>query len=179
MEKSITLSMLISLPKRLLENIESTKNENCLTMLSKKIIQEYYYSSLRKDLADIFKDFNDSKNYFSNISEDYCLTPNYEMIISNHPNSITDKVASLVEKNINKQNWTVNFYNKIDSLIRKLTYKEGIYFIRAFLLYESEESISEELAISRTYLQKIKQSCLVKMYLEFKPYLDSYIKRKR
>ncbi len=175
MEKSITLKMLKSLPKRLLENMELTKNENHLKMLSKQIIQEYYYPDLRNDLADIFEDFNDSKYYFSNVTQNYQLTPKYELLISNCSNSITDKVASLVEKNLTKQSWTVNFYNKINSLICKLTYKEGIYFIRAFLFYESDESISKELAISRNYLQKIKKSCLVKMYLEFKTYVDSYL----
>ena len=167
MEKFLTLEILIDLPKKLLTKAENLKIENMLTLLSNNMIQKYYYKDLRKDLIKCFSNFNDSKIYFSNIADDYQLTSNYELKENKHIKNTNDKISSFVEQKIMNQRFTVNMYNRIESLICKLTYQESIYFVKTFLYYDSEESISEDLAISRTYLQKIKKSCLVKMRIEF------------
>lgn len=82
-------------------------------------------------------------------------------------NSINDPVSQYVEKNIDLNIWTRDFYNMILTLSTKLTFNEAIYLVDTFFDERAEEQISEKLQICRKSLQKIKKSCLVKIKIEF------------
>ena len=82
-------------------------------------------------------------------------------------NAISDKVSKTINEKVDAQIWATDFYNVIIDLSNKLTNSERVYFVRSLLSDYSEESISNELNISRNSLQKIKKSTLVKIYITF------------
>ena len=66
-----------------------------------------------------------------------------------------------------------SMYYSIMKLGYKFTNSEKVYFINTFLRSKpmSEDKISDLLNISRTYLQKIKASCIVKSWIELEKYV--------
>ena len=78
-----------------------------------------------------------------------------------------------IERKVDKQLLMTDIYNSIIKVSYKLSNSEVIYLINTFLTHKSEESISEILGISKTYLQKIKKSCLVKMWTDLQQYCET------
>ena len=54
----------------------------------------------------------------------------------------------------------------------KLTSDEAIYLINTFLAHKSEDDIAEMIGVSKSYLQKIKKSCIVKMWIDLKKFCE-------
>lgn len=174
-EKFLTLEMLLELPEKILSIAKDTKSVY-LSLLEEETYGKYYFHDLKKDLSRIFNDFNDTKYSFSLSNAHENITHNYEIQGNKLLNNSSDKVANYVMKKIDSENMAVDIYNKVISLSHKLTYTEAIYFINTFFAKLGEEAISEKIGISRTYLQKIKKSCLVKMYFEFEKYIEKRTK---
>lgn len=166
MEKFLTLEMLLDLPEKVL-TIANNSSNIYISMLDKKTCDEYYYSELRKNLMEFFKSFNEIKYSFSEAAIDINYTSNYNITENKKVANINSKVENYVSKKIKKEKFALDIYNRVCSLSKKLTFNEAIYFVNTFFAGTSEENISEELGISRTYLQRIKKSCLVKLYFEF------------
>ena len=70
---------------------------------------------------------------------------------------------------------TTDIYNKILKLSYKLTVSEGDYLINTFIHHISEEKIAGIIGISKTYLQKIKKSCIIKMWVDLQIYCDKQV----
>lgn len=108
-------------------------------------------------------------------TEDYLkLTPNYsprpEAFLRNINESNVEKV---IQKKYDKLIDATSMYYSIMKLGYKFTNSEKVYFINTFLRSKpmSEDKISDLLNISRTYLQKIKASCIVKSWIELEKYV--------
>lgn len=163
----LTLENFLELPNLVLKISESEENEY-LDLLSVTKCNQYYYSDLKKDLKEYIRKFNDVKYNYGIGEEIWIKSSNFDIKENKITRSNNDKVSSYVNTKIDNELFAVDVYNKIISLAHKLTKYEALYFIEAFFKNSSDEYISEKLKISRNGLQRIRKSCLVKMFLEFK-----------
>ena len=99
----------------------------------------------------------------------------YDVCNTAKQNTTRSCVENAVQNHIDKELWITLFYNNIMLLANKLTREEAIYFINTFLLHKTEEKIAESLEICKTSLQKIKKSCLVKVWIELKEFSEENI----
>ena len=164
MEKFLTLDMLLNLPEKVLD-ITKNPNNYYITMIDTATCVKYYYTNLKKDLLNLFKKFNETKYSFN--SYNIKNITNYEITENKKLKNVNNKVEKFIENKIESENLTLEIYNRVCTLSQKLTFNEAIYFVNTFFARLSEEAISEKIGISRTYLQRIKKSCLVKMFFEF------------
>ena len=170
MVKELSLEMLLDLPNKILNT--SCDNAVYLDLLSENIVNMYFYSNLRKDLEKVFDKFKDYK-YLYSTNQNYSLTSsmsNLERVTVNS-SKISDKVSSYVMKNVDLDIWANDFYNSLLRISNKLSYNEAIYFVDTFFCGKTEEFISEKLLICKASLQKIKKSCLVKVYMELNRFM--------
>ena len=157
MQIDLSLEKFLELPEKIINT--SLQNPDYLDLLSDSTCNMFYYKELKKDLSLIFDKFNDTK---------FLYTYSYGLRLGSFSNNIVDEIGNLVGKSIDNEIWASSIYNNIVSLSHKLTYKEAIYLVETFLSNKTEEQISEKLSICRKSLQKIKKSCLVKIYMELK-----------
>ena len=162
---SISAKDFVELPDIMLDK---SKNVKYIQLLSENTIDDYYYSSLRKDLEVIFNKFKDSK-YLILYQNDYNLKSN-PFEVNRNTNRINDKVGNYIEKKLDLSIWSKDLYNILINLSEELTIKETIYLTSTFFDNKTEEEIEELMDISRKMLYKIKKSCLVKLRLEFSKY---------
>lgn len=167
MQIDLSLEKFLELPEKIINT--SLQNPDYLDLLSDSTCNMFYYKELKKDLSLIFDKFNDTKFLYTYSKElNTKTTSSYGLRLGSFSNNIVDEIGNLVGKSIDNEIWASSIYNNIVSLSHKLTYKEAIYLVETFLSNKTEEQISEKLSICRKSLQKIKKSCLVKIYMELK-----------
>ncbi len=163
MDDTFNYQILSDLPS---EVIKVAKENEFLALLNDSLISKYYYVELKNDLKKLFSKFKDLK-YLCRIDETYSLQSNQLRIDKVGKTPLNpNKLLNIVGKKIDDEQFIKTMYHCILNISTKLTYQEAMYFIQCFFCDTTEESISEILSISRTKLQKIKKSCLVKIYLE-------------
>lgn len=155
---------MLELPNAILKTCE--KYEEYSELLQDSIILQYYHKNMRKELNKIFEQFQEMKysypfsyNYYSKvISRDVCVQGGSKN---------NDPIGNFINNHMNQYLWLERFYQAILTLATKLSNQEAVYFVDSFFGHRSEDFISDKLGISRMTLQKIKKSCLVKVYFEF------------
>lgn len=149
---------------------EVSEEKGFATRLSKRVIDQYYYSDMRKDLKELFVYYLDAKWLLK--AKDYdcvhSLTYSSEYITISRTND--DKVSKYVTRNVDLEKYVELFYHATMSVAKELTLSEAVYLVDSLFCDRPEELISDKLCISVKTLTKIKKSCLVKVYLEFKNY---------
>ncbi len=161
--KDVSANTFLVLPEEILKVSNNLEYPN---LLSKDMIDAYYYTEMKKDIAKVFTKYNDVKYLFSHRSDCYLSSIHYDTERVSLSKVNNDKVGNYIMNNVDLEIWTKDFYDTIISVSYKLTMQEAVYLVDAFFLNKSEEIISEKLLISRKTLQNIKKSCLVKVYLE-------------
>ncbi|MCI8575419.1 MAG: hypothetical protein HFI09_03015 [Bacilli bacterium] len=164
MTDSLTLNDLLELPNEVLKTCE--KYQDYSDLLQESIVNQYYHKNLRKDLNLLFEQFKEIKYsypfsylyYTKSIQSDVCIQSSSK----NH-----DPIGNFVSSHMDQYLWLERFYQAVLMLATKLSNQEAVYLVDSFFGHRSEDFISDKLGISRMTLQKIKKSCLVKMYFEF------------
>lgn len=173
MDGLITYNELINIE----ENLTNIVSKNCKDnfLLNEFTTSGYDISNCRAKILDITYGLKSTKYLFEMKTEDYLkLTPNYsprpEAFLRNINESNVEKV---IQKKYDKLIEATSMYYSIMKLGYKFTNSEKVYFINTFLRSKpmSEDKISDLLNISRTYLQKIKASCIVKSWIELEKYV--------
>lgn len=137
MKEIVTLEVINDLPNKLeLINKEARMFNN---LLSKEMINKYYYTNIKKDMVKVFNKFNDYKVFY------------------NDNNTISEEVHF----------WVSSFIKTLTNIVYKLNCDEFIYLVNTFFLFGTEDYVCFKLHISRSKLQIIKKSTLVKMFIEF------------
>lgn len=160
--ETINYEKLLELPN---DMVHISESNSYLSLLSDEFCNKYYYTQLKSDLKKIIKKFNDIK-YFD-IADNLKAT-NYEINADIHANKNSDKILNYIINKIDNETYLVKIYNLLKSLSYKFTLSETIYFVETFFSEKTDDAICERLGLSRTGIQKIRKSCLVKTYLEFK-----------
>lgn len=160
MNETITLEIISQMPSILLDITMDKGTYNSL--LSKELVNEIYYTNLKKEIFRYFDKLNDSKTYYTlGMYSSSSFGFNSE-IKTSFPIS---RVEKYVENKAKYEAFTNTFYLKLKNLSQILTYEEAIYLTETFFSKNTEERISEKLDISKAKLQVIKKSYLVKFYL--------------
>ncbi len=167
MVETITLEMILELPKTLIRKAEEY-NEYAV-LLNETQYSLYEYKTLKEKVKSYFNYFKDLKfNYQFSTSYITSNSNGYSNICISSSNQISDPVFRISSEEIESLNWMTNFYNRSLIIASKLTIQEAIYLVDCFFSNKSEEITCEKLRICRNTLQKIKKSCLVKVWIEFK-----------
>jgi hypothetical protein len=171
MKELVTFNQLLNVSDAITLNAE--KNESYNELLVERFCDNYDILLTKKKLLNLFDKFKSAKYLYNfPISDSIKMTPVYEMSESSHQRRNISQVENAVTRNLDKQILTTDIYYSILQVSEKLVSSEAIYFINTFLDHESEENIAEILNISKTYLQKIKKSCIVKMWVELGKYCN-------
>ena len=125
-------------------------------------------------MLKLFENFKSARYLYKfPISDTIRINPTYESKEICFQKSSQSQIEKAVEKYVDKQILTTEIYNSILDVSNRLTNSECAYLINTFLQHKSEESIAEIIGISKTYLQRIKKSCIVKMWTELEKYCES------
>ena len=168
----VTLDQLLNISKNISNNVEQNKIYNIL--LDENICNKYDIIEIKKKLQSLFTSFKSARYLYEFPVEcSISISANYEEKLGSFTqrNNIS-KIEQAIQKYTDKQLHTTNVYNTIMILSLKLTGDESIYLINTFLAHKSEDDIAEMIGVSKSYLQKIKKSCIVKMWIDLKKYCE-------
>lgn len=175
MNKEVTFNELSQFTDNFLKVSDS---RNCdVDILTKEMRDIYDYKILIPKITEFIEKFKDSK-YIGKLSitDNIKLIPTYGINI--HANRLKDKVGDTVGWYIDTRKWAKNTYNMLLDFAPKLTYNEAVYFIDYFFRKYSEEHIAEKLNMGRnTFRNQIKQSCIVKIWLEFGDIIEKTLEK--
>lgn len=168
MNEELTIEKLLELPNKVLEIGLRNEENKGINLLSTKTCELYYYTNLKKDLKNYLDPFNDSKYSYGVVKfNSVGVSKSYGLKEERHLKKVNDNVLDLITREVDKDIFAADVYQKILKLADELTYREALYFVRSFLENGTDDYVCDELGLSRTGLQKIRKSCLVKMYLNF------------
>ncbi len=169
MDNVVTIDQLLNVSKTVTEHAKEETENNQL--LDEYICNRYNILNEKKKLIKLFSIFKSAKYLYSfPIEESIKTTPVYEKRLGTAQRITPSQVDSTVERHLDKMIFITELYNTLIILSYKLTISEAIYLINTFLTHKSEDDIAEIIGISKTYLQKIKKSCIVKMWTDFNKY---------
>lgn len=172
MENIVTLNQLLDIVKTVTNNAKIQNDYNQL--IDEYICNRYNILDYKKKLCELFSKFKSAKYLYKfPIEENIKTTPIYEERLGFTQRSTSSQVDSEVEHYIDKMLFTTEIYNTLIKVSYKLTIGEAIYLVNTFLTHKSEDDIAEIIGISKTYLQKIKKSCIVKMWTDFNIYCEN------
>ena len=172
MNDIVTLDQLLNISKNISNNVEQNKIYNIL--LDENICNNYDIIEIKKKLQSLFTSFKSARYLYEFPVEcSISISANYEEKLGSFTqrNNIS-KIEQAIQKYTDKQLHTTNVYNTIMILSLKLTGDESIYLINTFLAHKSEDDIAEMIGVSKSYLQKIKKSCIVKMWIDLKKFCE-------
>lgn len=167
MENIITLDKLLNIGDTILNNAQKNKN----ILLNEQICNEYNIVSIKKKLIALFEDIKTAKYLYKFPEESIKITPNYGERLGSFKKTNTSQVEKIIDNQIDGLIYVTDLYEAIIKASYKLTDDESIYLYNAFLEVLTEEEIAEIIGISRTYLQKIKKSCIVKLWVELNKFV--------
>ena len=172
MNDIVTLDQLLNISKNISNNVEQNKIYNIL--LDENICNNYDIIEIKKKLQSLFTSFKSARYLYEFPVEcSISISANYEEKLGGFTQSNNiSKIEQAIQKYTDKQLHTTNVYNTIMILSLKLTGDESIYLINTFLAHKSEDDIAEMIGVSKSYLQKIKKSCIVKMWIDLKKYCE-------
>ena len=159
----------------IVETINDIIQKNCEKneLLSETLFNQYDIIEEKEKLKFLFAKFNASKYLYDFPVEDSITYNSSYGLQERFTQRLTvSKVENAVERDLDKKILATDIYNKILKLSYKLTVSEGDYLINTFIHHISEEKIAEIIGISKTYLQKIKKSCIIKMWVDLQIYCD-------
>lgn len=165
----VSFEQLINIKETIKVNSEKYEQDN--NVLESRIYNIYDVLAIKKDLISLFEDFKNAK-YLYTFPSNTKITSNYDYGSKVSSFSSASKIENAIERKIDKQLLTTEIYDSIIGLSYKLTGREAIYLINTFLNHKSEEEIAYMENVSKTYLQKIKKSCIVKMWIDLRKYCE-------
>ena len=167
----VTLNELVNIAETINDNVQKNYEKNQL--LPDAFFDQYDILEEKRQLECLFSKFKASKYLYDFPAEDsISYNSSYELREGFTQKSTASKVENAVERYFDKKILTTDIYNSILKLSNKLTISESIYFINTFINHISEEKIADIIGISKTYLQKIKKSCIIKMWVDLQIYCD-------
>ena len=166
-DSNLSLKQIVKLPNIIIRN--AGYHASYTDLLEDDICSQYSVPEMTSIIKSLFKKFRNSKYvYRFSIEDTISITPSYEEKIGFIPKKISNKTEEAILGYLNNKYFVVKFYESLIDLSKKLTYREAVYLVGSFFNGNSEEKIADTLGISKTSLQPIKKSCLVKMIIQFK-----------
>lgn len=173
MDNIVTFQQLLNIEDTILANAKSREIYN--EALKEYVTDQYDYLMFRKKFINLFAQFKSNRYLYDfPVEENVKITSCYEEKIGFTQRSNVSQVEKAVTRHLDKLLLTTDIYNAIMKVSFKLTGWEAIYLNNTFfpLKPKSEEKIADLIGISKTYLQRYKKSCLVKMWVELEKYCE-------
>lgn len=169
MNFTLTYNKLLNFPNEFLE--ESAKYYEGSELLGKEECDKYNTKELKDKVEARFKKFKDARYIYKYPNEQYykSMTPtlNYqarEVLVSRNLTSPQEKMITAMG---DTQIWVEKFYYSLMEIITtKMTEEEAVYLVECFFKNKSEDIIAEKLSMCKATLQKVKKSCLIKVWIE-------------
>lgn len=141
-------------------------------LLRKRTIDSYNVSLCKQRLEKLIEEYIRVRYTFKNIvndGDDYYIA-NMSYRFSDVPSakiSYNDRVSSSVCFKIDNENEAQRMQNDFDSFIKKLTDQEKDFFEIVLLERRAQRIVEDKYRITKTALEPIKQSCIIKACLHF------------
>lgn len=141
-------------------------------LLRKEMINQYNIKECKEKLEVLIKEYIRVKYSYKNISElgeDY-YTKGMAYKFSETPIdkiNYSDRVGDSVAFKIDNENEAERLQQDFDKLIPKLTDQENDYFNIVLLQKRAQRVVEDKYRITKTALEPIKYSCIVKSCLHF------------
>lgn len=167
MDLSLTYEKLLDFPEDFMK--KSVKYSVIADPISSEECKKYDTKDLHDKVSFRIRKFKDAKYIyqFPDLKYNIPMTPNYQLREVIMPRNLESSQSKIITKETDKEIWVTKlYYCLINVVSTKLTKQETVYFIESFFKKESEESISEKLLMCRKTLQKVKKSCLIKVWVE-------------
>ena len=163
MDSIVTLEQLLSLEDTLNSIVKEYDIRN--DYIDEEICNQYDILEIKGSLSKILKRFKSARYLYDfSIDERISITPNYETKINQFQQTKDNINFIKVDNNIDARIETTNIYYALTMLCKNVTGDEFNYFMGTFFQRKSEDEIAYLIGISKTYLQKIKKSALVKAW---------------
>lgn len=166
MDFTLTYDKLMKFPDDFLNEAKNYYDSS--ELLSKHTYEGYDLKELREKIEAKFEKFKDAKYIYKYPAETRIrTTPTYQPREGFVPRSNTSQQEKIVTKMGDSLIWVEQFYDTfMEAVARKLTEQEAVYLMDSFFKHRSEDDIADKLSICKVTLQKIKKSCLVKVWIE-------------
>lgn len=169
MDGIVTLNQLLNVSDMIKDNADANSKVNQL--LDEYICNQYDTIYIKDELLKLFATFKSARYLYDfPVEENVSISPTYEVHEGFTQRSTASQVENAVSRYVDKQLFTTDIYHSLIKVSYKLTNDEVVYMTNTFFTHKAEESIAEIIGISKTYLQKIKKSCLVKLWVELEKY---------
>ncbi len=165
----VTLNQLLNVSETIKENADLNNKVNQL--IEECLFNRYDTINIKDKLLKLFADFKSARYLYDfPVEENISISPTYEVHASSSQRSTASQVENAVSRYLDKKIYTTDVYNSLIKVSYKLTDDEAVYMTNTFFTHIAEERIAEIIGISKTYLQKIKKSCLIKLWVELEKY---------
>lgn len=141
-------------------------------LLRKKMIEKYDLKQCKEKLVELIDEYIRVKYTFQNISElgnDYYIK-GISYKFSDIPSSkinYSDRVGNNVTFKVDNEMEAERMQQDINRLLLKLTDPEKDFFKEVLIKKRAQRIVEDKYRITKTALEPIKQSCLVKACLHF------------
>lgn len=141
-------------------------------LLRKKMINKYNLKQCKENLVELIDEYIRVKYTFQNISElgDDYYTKGMAYKFSDNPSSkinYSDRVGNKATFKIDNEREAERMQQDIDRLLLKLTDPEKDFFEMVLIKKRAQRLVEDKYRITKTALEPIKQSCIIKACLHF------------
>lgn len=135
-------------------------------LLNKKVLNLYDLNKTKENVFSLLSEFLRLQYKYLEIKPPK-ITYNYEVKSECKSNDRFDSLTYYLDKKYETEKEIKAFYFELQKVLMSMTKEEIIVCNNLFLKRNSEESVCENLGLSRTGLRPIKNSCLLKIALAF------------
>ncbi len=149
----------------------SRKYSDLNVLISDNIVKNYNILEIKQQLLFLFSKFQSARYFIKTPVEDksFVLSPSFarrEGYKHFNDSMVENAVATLIDNEL----LISSIYDHLITIARKLTLAEVDYFYYTFITHRTEETIAFKMGICKTSLQRIKKSCLFKLWVEYNDY---------
>ena len=141
-------------------------------LLTKKLLLQYDLKESKEKLIELIDEYIRVRYTFRNLcdmGDDY-YTKNMAYKFSDVPSNnidYSDRVGDGVAFKVDNENEAERFQQDLDKLLPKFTDQEKDYFQIVLLQKRAQRIVEDKYRITKTALEPIKHSCIIKSCLHF------------
>lgn len=151
----------------MIENLSTTNEVNRYTFKNKQIMQ-YDMILTKQNVKNLISEYKESKFwYFASEKNLKSISTYYGEKYNQSTVGATDKIGTNVAIKLDASDFIRNFEEIINPLMETFSNKEKKYYTYCLSNEYSEQVLADNLGLSRTGLQQIKNNCILKIGLAF------------
>lgn len=168
MDDLVNLNQILHISDTII-HIQGKEIENVL--LKEDICNKHNVVLYKKKIKGLFEEIKTAKYLYQFPKDNIKITYQYQDNGGVIQKPRMSSVEKIMDKQIDGLIHLTDLYNKIIEISYNLTHDESVYLVNAFLKAFTEEDIAEIIGISKTTLQHIKRSCIIKLYIGLEEFI--------